>query len=55
MNNGNLEKEQHFLLKSLKDLDEEFAKGEISSEDHASLTRSYSKRLARLGLSLIHI
>jgi len=51
MNNGNLEKEQHFLLKSLKDLDEEFANGEISSEDHASLTRSYSKRLARLGKS----
>ena len=51
MNNGNLKKEQHFLLQSLKDLDEELAKGEISSEDHASLTHSYSKRLARLGIS----
>ena len=51
MNNGNLKKEQHFILQSLKDLDEELAKGEISSEDHASLTHDYSKRLARLGIS----
>ncbi len=51
MNNGNLKKEQHFILQSLKDLDEELAKGEISSEDHASLTHDYSKRLARLGKS----
>jgi len=49
MNNGNLKKEQIFLLRSLKDLDEELANGEISSEDYASLTRRYSKRLARLG------
>ncbi|MEG3586769.1 MAG: tetratricopeptide repeat protein [Actinomycetota bacterium] len=48
MNNGNLNKEKFFLLRSLKDLDEELAKGEISDEDYNALTRRYSKRLARL-------
>ncbi|HJM27773.1 MAG: hypothetical protein QF596_05175 [Acidimicrobiales bacterium] len=48
MNDRNFGKEKLFLLQSLKDLDTELARGEISPVDHASLTRNYSKRLVRL-------
>ena len=42
------ENEKYFLLKSLDDLDREFAKGDITDKDYAQLTRNYKRRLIKL-------
>jgi|TARA_B100001094_G_scaffold108670_2_gene104619 Flp pilus assembly protein TadD len=40
--------EKIFLLKSLDDLDEELANGDISQKDYLQLTQNYKRRLVRL-------
>ena len=48
MNRHKPEFEKIFLLKSLDDLDEELANGDISQKDYLQLTQNYKRRLVRL-------
>lgn len=48
MNRDKPEFEKIFLLKSLDDLDEELANGDISRKDYVQLTQNYKRRLVRL-------
>lgn len=48
MNREKPEFEKIFLLKSLDDLDEELANGDISRKDYVQLTQNYKRRLVRL-------
>ena len=50
MKYGNVENEKYFLLKSLNDLDDELAKGDISQKDYLQLTRRYKRRLITLNI-----
>ena len=50
--NKPLEVERDFLLRSLKDLDEEFAAGDIDEHDYAQLKDSYTARAAAILRSL---
>ncbi|MGZ0175978.1 MAG: tetratricopeptide repeat protein [Acidimicrobiales bacterium] len=43
-----LERERDFLLRSLDDLDAEFAAGDLEANDHAGLADDYTRRLAEL-------
>ena len=43
-----LERERDFLLRSLDDLDAEFAAGDLEASDHAGLADDYTRRLAEL-------
>ena len=50
MKYDNVENEKHFLIKSLNDLDDELAKGDISQKDYLQLTRRYKRRLITLNI-----
>ena len=50
MKYDNVENEKYFLLKSLNDLDDELAKGDISQNDYLQLTRRYKRRLVTLNI-----
>ena len=50
MKYGNVENEKYFLIKSLNDLDDELAKGDISQKDYLQLTRRYKRRLITLNI-----
>ena len=50
MKYDNVENEKYFLLKSLNDLDDELAKGDISQNDYLQLTRRYKRRLITLNI-----
>ena len=50
MKYGNVENEKYFLIKSLNDLDDELAKGDISQKDYVQLTRRYKRRLITLNI-----
>lgn len=47
-----LEVEQAFLLRSLDDLDDEYAAGDISEHDYAELTDDYTRRIAEVTRSI---
>ena len=48
MKYDNVENEKYFLIKSLNDLDDELARGDISQKDYLQLTRRYKRRLITL-------
>jgi len=47
-----LEREREFLLRSLDDLDAEFAAGDLDERDHSSLSNDYTRRLAEVARSI---
>ena len=50
MKYDNVENEKYFLIKSLNDLDDELARGDISQKDYLQLTRRYKRRLITLNI-----